>query len=52
MDGTGFEPSVPAEGAAVLAMSALVRAVFPLAGNQAEATSAVEIGALERDGVI
>src|SRR5580704_8545512 len=38
LEGTGFEPSVPREAPGVLAASALVRAAFPLVGNQAEAT--------------
>jgi hypothetical protein len=38
LEGKGFEPSVPRKAPGILAASALVRGVFPLAGNQAEAT--------------
>jgi hypothetical protein len=38
VEGTGFEPSVPRKAPGILAVSALVRAVLPLVGNQPEAT--------------
>ena len=38
LEGKGFEPSVPRKAPGILAASALVRGVFPLARNQAEAT--------------
>jgi hypothetical protein len=38
LEGMGFEPSVPRKAPGILAVSAHVRAVLPLVGNQAEAT--------------
>ena len=35
LEGDGFEPSVPRKAPGIVAVSALVRGVFPLAGDQA-----------------
>jgi hypothetical protein len=37
LEGTGFEPSVPREAPGTVMVLVLVRADFPLAGNQPEA---------------
>src|SRR6202030_4481868 len=34
LEGDGFEPSVPRKGPGILALSALVRGIFPMARNQ------------------